>query len=89
MLEKEDLFTITEQKVLPYEKPDNTWLSVTFEMDLNRVDFSRDRYTVFDLFADVGGLSSMFASIFTVFMAVWNYNALDNYMSTRLFKAVS
>ena len=85
-LEKKDLFKLTEQRVLPYEKPDNTWLSITFEMDLDRMDFSRSRYTAFDLLSNVGGLSFIFASVFAVFMAAWNYNALDNYMATRLFR---
>ena len=72
--------------MLPYERPDKTWLSVTVEMDLNRIELERSRYTTFDLLADVGGLSGMFASIFAVLMTVWNYNALDNYMVTKLFK---
>ena len=80
------MFTLVEQKVLPYEKPDNTWISVTVEMDLDRVAYSRSRYTAFDLLADVGGLSGMFASIFSVFMAVWNYNSMDGYMVSKLFK---
>ena len=71
---------------MPYEKPDNTWISITIEMDLDKVMFSRWRYTAFDLLSDVGGLSGMFASIFAVFMAAWNFNALDNYMVARLFK---
>ena len=55
----QDLFKLTEQKVLPYEKQNEaneTMVMVSIEMDLNRVDFSRSRYTVFDLLSDVGGL---------------------------------
>ena len=65
---------------------DNTWVSVTVEMDLNRIDFSRSRYTVFDLLSDVGGLSGIFFSVFAIVMAAWNYNALENYMVAHLFK---
>ena len=56
-------------------------------MDMDLLEFSRSRYTVFDLLADVGGISGMFASLFAVFMAAWNFNALDNLLVTRLFKA--
>ena len=48
--------------------------------------YDRTRYTVLDLLSDVGGLSGMFASIFTSFMAAWNYNQLDNFMVMNLFK---
>ena len=55
-------------------------------MDLNRVDFQRSRYTVFDLLSDIGGLSGIFFTIFAVFMSAWNYNALENYIVAHLFK---
>ena len=59
---------------------------VSVEMDLNRVDFSRSRYTIFDLLSDVGGLSGIFFSVFALFMSAWNFNSLDNYMVQHLFK---
>ena len=74
-------------KNLPYEFNDNTWLQITFEMDLNREEYERSRYTFFDMLSDVGGLSGMFTSIFFVFMNVWNFNQLDDYMVSRLFKS--
>ena len=88
-LEKEELFKLNEQKILPYERKDNTWLSITLEMDLNRIDYSRSRYTLFDLLSDVGGLSGMFASIFAFFMAVWNFNALDDFIVAKLYRMKS
>ena len=84
--ERPELFKLIENRVLPYEEPDKTWVAVTIECDLNRLDLSRSRYTLFDLLADVGGLQGMFASIFAVMVTIWNYNALDNYMVTKLFK---
>ena len=82
----EDLFTLNKKEILPYEFKDQVWISVTIEMDLDRVSYSRSRYTAFDLLSDVGGLSGMFASIFSVFMIIWNYNALDSYLVSHLFK---
>ena len=83
---KKDLFKLQEQKVLPYETNDNTWVSVTVEMNLNRMEYSRTRYTAFDLLSDVGGLQGMFAQIFAIFLAAWNFNAVDNFMVTKLFR---
>ena len=71
---------------MPYERDDNVWLSVTLEMNLNRMEYSRSRYTAFDLLSDVGGLKGMFAELFVLFLAAWNFNAVDNFMVTQLFK---
>ena len=83
---KKNLFKLQEQKVLPYETDDNVWISVTVEMNLNRMDYSRGRYTAFDLLSDVGGFYIMIATIFALLMAVWNYNSVDNFMVTKLFR---
>ena len=50
------------------------------------MDYSRSRYTVLDLLAQFGGFIGIFGRIFGFFMAAWNFNALNNYMVTRLFK---
>ena len=71
---------------MPYEIDDKVWVSVTIEMDLNRMDYSRSRYTAFDLLSDVGGLSVMFAQIFALFLSAWNFNVVENYMVSRLFR---
>merc|ERR1712051_361961 len=55
-------------------------------MNLNRMEYSRSRYTAFDLLSDVGGLKGMFAELFVLFLAAWNFNAVDNFMATKLFK---
>ena len=86
-MKKQDLFKLTEQKVMPYEKKDNSWIMVTVEMDLDQVMYSRSRYTIFDLLSDVGGLQGIFYSVFAILMSAWNYNSLDNYMVKHLFKA--
>ena len=82
----QDLFTLTEQKVLPYERQDKTWLSITIEMDMNRMEYSRSRYTILDLLANFGGFIGIWGKVFAFLMAAWNFNALDNYMVSRLYK---
>ena len=59
----EDLFKISKKALLPYEKPDNVWLSVTVEVDLNLMTYERTLYTLFDLLSDVGGLSGILVTI--------------------------
>ena len=81
-----DLFTLKEMKNKPYETVDDAWMQVTIEMDLNRMAYSRSRYTVLELLAQFGGFIGIFGRIFGFFMAAWNFNALSNYMVTRLYK---
>ena len=83
---KVDLFKLSEQKVLPYETNDNTWVSVTVEMNLDRMEYSRSRYTALDVLSDIGGLQGMIAQLFAIFLAAWNFNAVDNFMVTKLFR---
>ena len=71
---------------MPYEIDDKVWVSVTIEMDLNRMDYSRSRYTLFDLLSDFGGISVTFVQIFAILLAAWNYNVVENFMVSRLFR---
>ena len=71
---------------MPYEHSDTTWMMVSVEMDLNRMEYSRTRYTVLDLLAQFGGFIGIWGRIFGFFMAAWNFNALQNYLVSRLYK---
>ena len=82
----EDLFSLQKKEVMPYEKFDNTWVSVTFEMDLSLITYERNVFTLFDMLSDIGGLSGILMTTFGVFTALWNYNAFDNMMASSLFK---
>ena len=72
--------------MLPYEKPDNVWISVTIEMDLSLIAYERTLYTFFELLSDVGGLSGILVTIFTVIVSIWNFNSFENIMVSSLFK---
>ena len=80
------LFRLTQQTILPYERFDNTWVSVTIEMDLNMMNYERQVLTVFDMLSDIGGLTGIIATVFGILNAAWNFNAFDNFMVSRLFK---
>lgn len=66
--------------VKPYEKYDSVWNGISFEMELDLTVFERSRYTFLDLLSDVGGLSGMIASIFAVYMNIWNYHVYDFFL---------
>jgi len=55
-------------------------------MDLNMSAVSKTVYTVFDLLSDVGGLLVISVSIMAIYLGAWNYNSLDNYIVSRLFR---
>ena len=86
LLPFEDLFTLNKHNLLPYEKPDNVWISVTIEMDLSLIHYERTLYTFFELLSDVGGLSGILVTIFTVVVSIWNFNSFENLMVSNLFK---
>ena len=86
-VKKQDLFKMTMMPVRPLEL-NNRWHSrVTVEMSLDRTDSQRTRYTVLDLLAAFGGFMGIFRWVFGHFMAAWNYQALDNYMVSQLYRA--
>ena len=82
----DSLFRIEKQEVMPYEKFDNTWISVTIERSLNMMHYERKVYTGLELLSDVGGFNGMLLLLFGVISNIWNFNNFDNFMVTRLFK---
>ena len=82
----DNLFRMNGLSAMPYEKPDNTWVFVSIEMDLNVMQYERNVYTVFDLLSDWGGLNGIIITVFSVISATWNYLSFDNFMVSRLFK---
>ena len=80
------MFSIEEMKNKPYEHTDNTWIFITLEMDLNLWEIDRARYTILDVLAAFGGFIGIWGRIFGYFMTIWNFNALPNYMVSRLYK---
>ena len=61
-------------------------MDITIEMELNQKVVSRAGYTVLDWISDIGGMQGVLISFFAIFIAFWNYNMLDNYLVTRLYK---
>ena len=80
--EEEGLFTIQPKSLLPYEKKDSVWLSISLERSLHMKELSRTIYTAFDFVSDVGGLSGFMLGTFTIIVGIWNYNSFDNTMAS-------
>ena len=71
---------------MPYEKFDNTWVSVTVEMNLSLITYERNVFTLFDMLSDIGGLSGILMTLFSVLAAIWNLKNFKNMMVSALFK---
>ena len=81
----EDLFSFKKMELMPYEKFDDIWISVTIEMDLSLLTYERTVFTFFEMLSDIGGLSGILMTTFGALTAIWNYNAFDNMMVSYLF----
>ena len=84
--QKNDLFKIESIPRKPYESTSNTWLSVTFEREMNVIHYERVAYTYVDMLSETGGLATIFSTVFYFIHLAWNYSAFDNFMVSRLFK---
>ena len=62
------------------------WMSVTINMNLDMISYSRVRYNFLDVLAAFGGFMGVWRWIFTTFIGAWNTNALDNFMVSKLFQ---
>ena len=55
-------------------------------MNFDMVFISRSGYTILDILADVGGLQGILISGIALLLNIWNFNYLDNYLVSKLFK---
>ena len=83
---KKGLFRIDQETIMPYEKKNNVWVSVTVERELDLTELQRNTYTLFDFVSDLGGLQGFLFSFFAVFVGAWTFNALDNEMVANLYQ---
>lgn len=58
--------------MLPYERDDNVWVSITVEMDRDLTTYERTVYNLLDLLADIGGLMGSLFVFCNFIAAVWN-----------------
>ena len=78
----ESVFRLEPLPVQSYERPDTrVQVVMTLERNLNLTVISRDGYNVLDWFSDIGGIQGIFISAIALFLGLWNYNSLDNFMA--------
>ena len=81
------VFRMVDKPIQSYERPDSSvQMDVTIERNLSLVKISRDGYTFLDWISDIGGIQGILISTIAIFMGIWNYNSLDNFLSTKLYQ---
>ena len=61
-------------------------MEITFERDFEKQVIVRNTYNLFDLFAEMGGILCFSIFFASKFLNLWNYNDLDNYLVTKLYR---
>ena len=80
------LFRMDQNYIMPYERDAEVQTDVTFERNMDLTVISRDGYTVLDYISDIGGIQGILISFIAIILSLWNYNYLDNYMVSMLYK---
>ena len=86
LLRNEELFRIEKGISRPFEYDEKSVMAFSYEHYYDRQVIRRSNYTFLGVLSDVGGLSSVIASVFTTLLAIINYNNLNGYMVNKLFK---
>lgn len=61
-------------------------MDIIIEYNLNQMVIARDGYKALDLLSDIGGMQSILMSAVGYLIAILNYNMLDNFIVSRLYK---
>ena len=85
-LENAEIFKLELDPLRPYEKDYIAQMDFTVEMNLSQMQIARAGYTFLDWLSDIGGMQGMLMSGIAMFLAIWNFNSLENHMVTRLFR---
>ena len=56
-------------------------------MSMDRILIERNGYTMFDLLSDLGGLQGILISGISFLLSILNFNHLNGFLASRLFKA--
>lgn len=55
-------------------------------MSLDLTAINRNGYTILDVLSDIGGIQGILITSVSIILAILNYNNLDSYMASRLYK---
>lgn len=80
-------FKLNELSSRPFQYDGSEFVAgIDIQNDLNLTSLQRDSYTLLDVLSDTGGIASALASLLLPFIGLLNYNHLESYISSRLFK---
>ena len=85
-LEDTTVFQLEQLPNKSYEKDYDVQVDITIEMNLNQLVIVREGYTIFDFLSDIGGMQGILISFAAIFLGVWNYHFMDNFLVTRLYR---
>ena len=80
------IFGVRSNTRRPYEFLDDVHTVISYEFDLNMYRIDREAYNTLDWLGDIGGLKEALSLIFLAIISVFNYNTLENYMVTQLYR---
>ena len=86
IVEYEGLFELSKLPQRSYEKDLETVMNINIELNLDRYFIVREPDTYIDVLADLGGVQSIFITLFSAVLAIVNYSHFDTFMTSRLFK---
>ena len=56
-------------------------------MSMDQTLIQRSGYTILDILSDMGGMQNILISLISFTLSILNYNYLDNYLISKLFKS--
>ena len=83
--EESEGFYLTRQPSRPLPYKNNWQNSITFELSMDRKDYTRKVYSILDFFSDVGGLFGAIRPIFTIVLGVISFWSSYQFLMGDLF----
>ena len=79
-------FILNEKPNRPDNRDKYMVSQIVIEMDLDAILISRVNFTFLDALSDIGGIQSLLSSFFSILLMALNYEHLESYMASRLYK---
>lgn len=80
------IFKLNRLPQIPAENHDWTQMEISIEMNLDVTMVSRSYYSLLDVLSDIGGILQVLLTSITFSLIILNYQHIDNFLVTSLFK---
>ena len=64
-------------------------MAISFEVDQDLMVIERSIENIMDVMSDIGGFNAAMSLIGSIFLSIFNYQNLNNYLTSKLFKQAS